>query len=68
MMVIDPAGDSSELAAIPGVLKLEAPPEPGQQVAYQTAIELRRKPQEVQLGLTDAASGEMFSARIRLDL
>ncbi len=68
MTAIDPSGGRSELVVVPGVLKLEAPPAPGQQVVYRTSIEVRRRPQEVQLALTDAASGEMFSARIRLDL
>ena len=68
MTAIDESGRRSDLTVIPAELALEQVPTPGQKVVHRTSIVLRRTKQEVLVAVTDAASGETFSSRIRLDL
>lgn len=61
-------GDTSETAVIPISFALEEAPGLGQNVVYQTRIAVRRGDQDVQVAVTDAASGQTLSARLHLNL
>jgi VWFA-related protein len=61
-------GDTSETALVPIAFAVEQVPGAGQNVVYQTRIAVRRGKQDVQIAVTDAASGQTLSARLPLDL
>jgi VWFA-related protein len=61
-------GDTSETALVPIAFAVETVPGAGQNVVYQTRIAVRRGKQDVQIAVTDAASGQTLSARLPLEL
>jgi VWFA-related protein len=61
-------GETSDTALVPIAFAVEKVPGAGQNVVYQTRIEVRRGKQDLQVAVTDAASGQTLSARIHLDL
>jgi len=68
MTAIDESGRRSDLVVTPAVLAVEELPEPGKKVVYRSSIVLRRGKQNVLLTVVDAASGETFSTRLKLEV
>ena len=59
---LDDNGRRSEIPVIPFRITALQPPQPGQVVRYDTALELRKDRQEIVVAVLDVASGNMLSA------
>lgn len=68
MTALDESGRRSDLVVTPAALAVDELPEPGKKVVYRSSIVLRRGKQDVLLAVVDAASGETFSTRLKLEV
>ena len=60
--VLDEQGQQSEIPNIALQVRREELPAPGETIAYETTLRLRRKPHDLLIAVYDEASGELLSA------
>jgi len=64
---LDEHGDRNEIAAIPVRLEGEEPPPLGSYATYETAIKIRRDPQDLAITLRDPATDTVLAAITRFE-
>jgi hypothetical protein len=67
MAAIDPNGGRSDIPSVPLAIVAPVPPKPGDEVDYQTTVQLHRKTSRLTVALLDVVSGETLVTTITKD-